>query len=153
MWASAPRALCQMLWSQASTAPNFSSAASSDKGSTSGGSSFELAPPARARPRSEAPSGKRKRVPRSLVLGKQHPVVLAPAKPLFSRYFLVPAYDFVVGSYCARVSDGCANVAECVVATRAVLLDVAKPGSQDSESSLSSAAALEISIMPCLPRS
>lgn len=36
---------------------------------------------------------------RSLLLGEQHPVVLTPSKPNFSRLFLIPAYDFVVGSF------------------------------------------------------
>lgn len=37
--------------------------------------------------------------PKHLVLGVQYPVVLTPGKPNFSRFHLIPAYDFVVGSF------------------------------------------------------
>lgn len=37
--------------------------------------------------------------PLHLLLGAQHPVMLVPGKPDFSRYFLIPAFDFVVGSF------------------------------------------------------
>jgi len=36
---------------------------------------------------------------RHLLLGKHHPVVLVPGKPNFNRMSLIPAYDFVVGSF------------------------------------------------------
>ncbi|CAD7964365.1 unnamed protein product [Amoebophrya sp. A25] len=35
----------------------------------------------------------------SVALGRQHPVLLTPAKPDLSRYFLIPALDFVVGGF------------------------------------------------------
>lgn len=35
----------------------------------------------------------------ALALGSQYPVLLAPARPDYSRYFLIPALDFVVGSF------------------------------------------------------
>lgn len=35
----------------------------------------------------------------SVALGRQYPVLLTPAKPDMSRYFLLPALDFVVGGF------------------------------------------------------
>ncbi|CAD7965542.1 unnamed protein product [Amoebophrya sp. A120] len=35
----------------------------------------------------------------SVALGRQYPVLLTPAKPDLSRYFLIPALDFVVGGF------------------------------------------------------
>jgi len=36
---------------------------------------------------------------RHLLLGTHHPIVLVPGKPNFNRFSLIPAYDFVVGSF------------------------------------------------------
>eukprot|EP00392_Amoebophrya_sp_AT5.2_P002565 g2570.t1 len=35
----------------------------------------------------------------SVALGRQYPVLLTPAKPDLSRYFVIPALDFVVGGF------------------------------------------------------
>ena len=37
--------------------------------------------------------------PYALALGRHYPVLLTPAKPDLSRFFLIPALDFVVGSF------------------------------------------------------
>lgn len=57
----------------------------------------------------------------SMALGRHHPVLLTPAKPDLSRFFLIPAMDFVVGSFVKH--SGVYDVAEEQILRRIVRED------------------------------